>query len=451
MTQQVPFPQSLRNRDAARLKAYADHLKFYKADGNAQWLDTRTGRQRKLTLNYTKTLIDKVSSYVMSGLNFAVDPADGYAQAAAQATENAIYRVYQDNDLELLDLETEIDTAILGDGCYKITWDPTLQRIRVTAPDIQGVFAWWAPDDTGQIVQVATRYSLPQDDAANIYPMATLPTAAGTSASTTIVERWTAAEFDIWAGDQLLRQADNPYGFIPFVIFPNLREPKSFWGASDVPPLQQAARELNREMSAISNILELSGNPIAVLENVDKAEDIAVQPGAVWTLPADTRAYLIDLLAGGGVKLHIDYLDALRRTLHDLGETPRAAFGDTPVQLSGVALELDMHPLLQKVKRKRLIRTVAYKRRNEMILRLLERFAGEHHAPYRSRVIWGPVLPQDRSRTVQDENILVGARIHSRRRAMDNLGVQDPDKEVLAIVKEASELPETTPQSQPAQ
>ncbi len=48
---------------------------------------------------------------------------------------------------------------------------------------------------------------------------------------------------------------------------------------------------------------------------------------------------------------------------------------------------------------------------------------------YRSRVVWGPVLPQDRSRLVQDESRLVIAGIHSRRTAAGLLGIADPDVE----------------------
>ena len=66
---------------------------------------------------------------------------------------------------------------------------------------------------------------------------------------------------------------------------------------------------MNRALSQLSTILELSGNPIAVLENVTEAQDIAVQPGAVWELPEQARAYLLDLLQGGGVQLHIDYVN----------------------------------------------------------------------------------------------------------------------------------------------
>jgi hypothetical protein len=197
-------------------------------------------------------------------------------------------------------------------------------------------------------------------------------------------------------------------------------------------------------------ILELSGNPIAVLENVTEAQDIAVQPGAVWELPEKARAYLLDLLQGGGVRLHADYIDLVYRTLHDLGESPRTAFGENRQGLSGVALQMEMDPLLKKAQRKRLIRSAAYKRRNEMILRILEQHTGEAYAPYRSRVVWGPLLPQDRSRLAEDEARLVEAGIHSRRRAADELGVPDPETEFARWLEEEREARENpTPQEGP--
>jgi len=239
---------------------------------------------------------------------------------------------------------------------------------------------------------------------------------------------------------------ENPYGFIPIVIYPNIREPKQFWGQSDLPSIKEPVRELNRALTQLSMILELSGNPIAVLENVSESADIAVMPGAVWELPERARAYLLDLLQGGGVKLHADYVDLVYRALHDLGESPRTAFGDNRSGLSGVALNVELDPLLKKIQRKRLIRAAAYRRRNEMILRILEQYApGRHgdsatgsisYAPYRSRIVWGSVLPLDRSRLVEDERVLVAAGIHSRRRAADELGVEDPEAEFRRWLEE---------------
>jgi hypothetical protein len=171
---------------------------------------------------------------------------------------------------------------------------------------------------------------------------------------------------------------------------------------------------------------------------VTEAQDIAVQPGAVWELPERARAYLLDLLQGGGVGLHVDYVNLIYKTLHDLAETPRSSFGDNGRGLSGVALNIELDPLLKKVQRKRLLRESALKRRNEMILRLLEQYTGVSHAPYRSRVVWSPLLPLDRSRLVSDEARLVEAGIHSRRRAADELGVDDPDGELQRWREEQS-------------
>ncbi len=385
----------------------------------------------------------------MAGVNSAVDPDGDSPQAAerARATEQALARVADENALDQLDFDTEIDASILGDGAYKVTWDAEQRRVRITAPDVQGLFAWWQGDDVSRVWRVCSRYSIDAESARALYGI-TAPKsgrrASPHGANSTrergveIVEAWTEASFELWADGTRVDQRDNPYGFIPFVIFPNLREPKQFWGVSDIPAVREPVRELNRALTQLSMILELSGNPIAVLENVTESTDIAVQPGAVWELPERARAYLLDLLQGGGVKLHADYVDMIYRALHDLGESPRTAFGENRAGLSGVALNVELDPLLKKVARKRLIRGAAYRRRNEMTLRILERFADPKvdYAPYRSRIVWGSVLPLDRSRLVEDERALVASGIHSRRRAADNLGVEDPELEFRRWLEE---------------
>ena len=96
-----------------------------------------------------------------------------------------------------------------------------------------------------------------------------------------------------------------------------------------------------------------------------------------------------------------------------------------------------MHPLLQRVELKRLIRSWVYRRRSEMALKMLESFAGHDFGELWIRVDWGPLLPQDRTRLVQQERSLVEAGIHSRRRAIERLGVADPDSEQQTIRRES--------------
>ena len=443
MDHATPFPQQIARLDADRFLRYRRHLDFY---GGAQWPSPARRRERRLTFNYAKAVVEKTVSYLMSEVVVAVEPLEDTpeAQARARRAELALEQVAEDNDLARLDFDTELDAAILGDGCYKVTWDAVDGRVRITAPDVQGLFAWWAGDDLSRVWRVASRYTLAADEAEALYgplPQAGVRSRAATSrpAGVAVTEGWTAGRFDLWLDNTLLESRANPYGFIPFLIYANLPAPKQFWGVSDLPPLLEPARELNRAMTQLSAILELSGNPIAVLENVDASSDIAVQPGAVWEIPERARAYLLDLLQGGGVQLHVSYIDLLYRSLHDLAEAPRTSFGDNQRALSGVALEMELHPLLQKVKRKRLIRSTVYRRRAELALRLLEQHTGASYLPVRLNVQWGPVLPQDRSRSVADEAALVAAGIHSRRTAAGLLGVADPEAEWARWRAEAGE------------
>jgi len=356
---ETSIPMQLIHRDLDRIRKYKELLDFYQGK---HWEGRDRRGEKRLTFNYAKVFVDKVTSYLMSGVNFAVDAVEDSdeAQAVAQRAEAALYQVYESNNLEQLDLETEIDCAILADACYKVIWDQETQRVRVTAPDIQGIYAWWLGDDASRVWRVASKYSLSAEETELLYKVKPKAKTA------TIVEVWTEWDFELYLDNVLQEKKPNPYG-IPFIIYPNLREPKKFWGISDLTQIMESQRELNRAMSQLSRILELSGNPIAVLENVEESEDIAVRPGAVWNIPEDAKAYLLDLLQGGGVRLHIDYINLLYRTLHDISESPRAAFGGAERDLSGVAMELELHPLLQKVRRKRLIRTAVYNRRNEMV------------------------------------------------------------------------------------
>ncbi len=423
------IPAQLNHRDADRIKGYKELLDFYHG---VHWQGRERWGEKRLTFNYARVFIDKITSYLMSGINFVVEPVDDSDEARAKArrAEQVLYRVYEENNLEQLDLETEIDCAILGDVGYKVIWDAQAKQVRITAPDVQGIYTWWLGDDTSRVWRVASKYSLTREEAEMLYQV---KPKAKTAA---IIELWTDSEFELYLDNALVERKPNPYGFIPFIIYPNLREPKKFWGISDLLQIMESQRELNRAMSQLSRILELSGNPIAVLENVEESEDIAVRPGAVWNIPEDAKAYLLDLLQGGGVRLHIDYINLLYRTLHDISESPRSAFGGVERDLSGVALQIDLYPLLQKVRRKRIIRTAAYNQRNALILKLVEKYQGESFGDYRLRVVWGPVLPQDMARMVSNEQTLVQAGIHSRRRAMDEIGIKDPELEFKRWLEE---------------
>ena len=427
----LPLPVALRRMDEDRMRRYRDNLAFY---NGVQWEGRARRGERRLTFNYAKALVDKVTSYLLNGQSVQIvgrDGASAEVRDRARRAERALRDVEAANVLAQLDFETELDCAVLGDAAYKVTWDAAEGEVRISAPDVQGIFAWRQPDDPSRITAVASRYCAvlpgqPQGQQPQVF----------VNEDNTTTEFWTPELFERWEGDQLVEHMPNPYGFVPFVIFPNLREPKETWGSSDIPPLMASGRELNRAYSQLSQILELSGNPIAVLEGISRAQDIVVEPGAVWELPEQSKAYLLDLLRDGGVRLHTDYIDLVYRTLHDLGESPRTAFGENERGLSGIALNTEMDPLAKKVARKQLIRSAVYERRAMLALRLLAQYQGLEIDGLRAVMHWGPVLPVDRSREVADEVALVAAGVESHRTAAQHLGADDPEAEWARVLEE---------------
>lgn len=412
---ETPLPMQLQEVDHERRSRYRENLAFYEG---RQWPGRARRGERRLTFNYAKAFIDKVTSYLLNASSIQLEGGESPENRARSAAAERILRdVASQNGLAQLDYETELDCAVLGDACYKVTWDPESGSVRVTAPDVQGIFAWREPDDPARLTALASQYRVESPDVL-------------------ITEYWTADAFDLWRGNELASREPNPYGFIPFVLFPNVREPKQHWGSSDVPALIEPNRELNRAFSQLSQILELSGNPIAVLEGVQGSQDIAVEPGAVWEVPESAKAYLLDLLQGGGVALHRDYIDLVYRAMHDLGESPRTAFGHNPQGLSGIALNTELDPIARKVLRKQRIRTAVYERRATMMLQLLSRFAGIDCEGLRPVMNWGPILPIDRSRQVADERSLVEAGISSRRSAAVRLGADDAEAEWAKVQEE---------------
>ncbi|HEX2909377.1 MAG TPA: phage portal protein [Chloroflexia bacterium] len=249
-------------------------------------------------------------------------------------------------------------------------------------------------------------------------------------------EEWTDYDFSITINGNPVASGLNPYGFIPYVVFPNISRPRQFWGQSDLEDIMSLNSELNVRVSVLSQLLQMSGNPVLVLENVDSAEGLRVGPGAVWTLPEGSKAYLLEMLKEGGVALHKEYINLLYRILHDLAEMPASGFGrdQATSASSGVAIEQLLYPVVQRVNRKRRVWDEALDMRNRMILALASL------PVHRSRFVWPDIMPKDRSGLVTQEVGLVAAGIHSLDTARRNLGDEQPELEDDLILAERARL-----------
>ncbi len=456
-------------RDRSRLARYKERREFYEG---GQWLGRPRRRQAQLTVNYARALVRKVVSYALPDrVGFTVpvpaltargpveeahagEPPEGAAlaslpdlvQARRQAGEAQANRVEMllaemlaELDADRLDFALAIDSAVLGDGVIKVTWDVAAGRPRLTAVDPATLLAWWSPDTPTEAYRFAQHYQLPGQaitalgwaDTGALVPDRLYP----------VVEDWTGERWQVTVAGQTARDEVNPYGWLPYLVLPNNASGSQFWGESDLDDLMDLCRQLNTRVSALADILDLAGWPITVLENVDSAEGITVGPGARWELPEGAKAYLLNLLKDGGVEQHVAYIDELRTALHDLAETPRTAFGESGRAIAGAALQVELQPLVQKVKRKRRGLESLYRRRNAMLLDLMERFGGAPVGGLRRTVaVWPPILPNDREAEARVGVQLVNAGVRSRRSVAADLGEEDPDAEMARIAAEARRM-----------
>ena len=81
-----------------------------------------------------------------------------------------------------------------------------------------------------------------------------------------------------------------------------------------------------------------------------------------------------------------------------------------------------------------------------MILALHKMFNKQDLTTISTRVIWGAVLPQDKARLAQNEQLLVQSGVHARRTAMDELGIRDPDAEFARWLEERKQILEMNQQ-----
>ena len=187
-------------------------------------------------------------------------------------------------------------------------------------------------------------------------------------------------------------------------------------------------------MSDQADVIRYHADPPVVFRGVEDHDALRVGPGSVWDLPADADVHLLEWL-GQPVAVQ-EHIEQVRRSMYETAETPRTAFGDSGRMLSGVALETELRPLIQKTLRKRVVWTVALRRRVRLIWALAEQYgllpAGAT-AGLRARIIWPSMMPSDDAQEVQNQVTLVAAGLRTRLTAMDMLGTESPERELAGV------------------
>jgi hypothetical protein len=421
-SQSSPLAQ-LRARDSARLSHYRDLWEFY----SNKHYQARRGRTN-LQMNYARAIVDKGLGYLFArGITFSVE--------ANQTTEDALADYVRTTRLLRTLLQAGTNASVLGDAVLKVFLSAQ-GRLRVLNIDPSNVFPSYAGDDPEELLSLSVASTLSPAEAATRY-------GAQASRNAELLETWTPTSYRLELSGEVLSDAPNPYGFIPFIHVANLAPPGSVWGQSDLEDVIPLNRELDLRMSDQADVIRYHADPPVIFTGVEEHSALPVGPGTVWDVPRDAK---VSLLEWTGQTPAVDaHLARVMTALHDLSESPRTTFGETSQAFSGVALEAQSQPIVQRTLRKRIVWEPALERIAEYLLRLAEQFGLQPDRrttffPYLAEVIWAPMLPIDDAAQANRELALVAGGLKAPTTAMGELGELDPDAELALAITQREQL-----------
>lgn len=423
---------ALRAAAADRLRRYDEYWDYYAGLHFPQ--GQRRGRT-SLSINYARALVDKSVAYLFArGLQFRVPTSGPGAQPVelANRTELALTDLLQRAALFRSLLQAATNASVFGDAVLKICVLGSPPQLHVLNLDPRNFFPTHASDDPTALRAVAVASMVSQEEALERYGLA-----IGRPAEQ--LESWTERTLTIQVEGQTVVQAANPYGFIPYLHIANLAPPNTPWGLSDLADVMPLNRELELRISDQSDLIRYHADPPVIFKGVREHSDLAVGPGTVWDVPLDAS---IELLEWKSQPPAVgEHIERIMRAIYDVSESPRSTFGDTQQPFSGVALETQLQPVIQRTLRRRIVWEPALMELARMTLILAELYelAPGPFTPYHAHPFWFPMLPRDDDAEANRHLALVSGALESHSAAMAALGAPDPAAE-LAQAKADREL-----------
>lgn len=176
----------------------------------------------------------------------------------AQIAQDAINMVWSDSKGRSLQQENATLSQYLGGSVFEVKWNDKLTdrpipiEIKNVMPDF--FLPVFQADDYWNLLEAFVVYRISGNVARELYGI----TSINDTGWITYCEHWTRDEYSVWVDgksitgkprdDGTYAEPKNPFGFVPFVYIPHLRE-GNFYGSSMVEDLRGLAREFNARMA----------------------------------------------------------------------------------------------------------------------------------------------------------------------------------------------------------
>lgn len=475
------YLQDPRELDQRRLRAYKYYMDFY--DGR-QWDDvvgSLTTSEwnpaygyyyswqedfNRRTWNVTRNIVDKLVSWMCQEewkckvpVELLGDDTDPNVESNPQSTTGTSQSFSERNSnpekpfnaQELLETfwtinkrreltyDTTYAACITGDAYLKLAWDPDFYaegvgELTLQVLDSRTVIPYWDGHDRRKMIGCRIQYPTKE-----IQPDGSIKSVMYSEIHTP----GTIAEF---IDGDVDKTYPNPLGEIMVVHIPNEPLPYRKYGRSDLESLLIPQKELNEKTSDFSEILAYHAAPVTIIKGA-RVQSLERGARKIWGgIPKDGDVYNLGL--DSDLSSALQYLELLKKHLHECGNVPEEALGSLQnvSNTSAAALQVQYQPLIERITKKQIYFGRGYKRINELVLKFYEA-AGVWEPPegvpvqkkYHTEIEWGDSLPRDRTIQLADLSTELGLGIESKKGALQRLGEEAPDKKLEEIRQEQVE------------
>jgi hypothetical protein len=348
-----------------------------------------------LTLNYLKPVVDKsIQSLVgrVPAIQVMPSATDEVARRHAEQLEGVLYGTWNANDISKVLFKTAFDSFVLRRGLIYVWWDPKAKMVKFKNCTPDHFYPEYDGEEMWRCVYVSRRSTerlkreFP-DLADDIKPDSEVdwgPTNIDDSARIGSKDQTTVIDiFDIDGnynrvmGDATIsRKLGYPFKALPFIELPCFPQGGMAEPLNLIDQVVELNQYLDQLVSQKADIIARYANPTILDFNSGQSpEDIrraVAAQGAVIPVRKDGNIALLNWQ--GTVPAIDEQITLVMDVIFDLTGKPRASFGQTMTNQSGIVTNLSLNPTLQSNEAHESIWGAALSKLNEYILMLWEEF-----------------------------------------------------------------------------
>ena len=432
-----------------RLNRYSSAWAWYLGH---HWSYRREMGESQFYLNYVRTMSDYITNFCFGkGVQFKVPEQNN---AIIPHLLDDVWSSHNNKHKVLWEMGQL--AGVTGDCFTKVAYEepyvdgagiPHEGRIRVIPLNPAHCFPEYHPHDRDRIIRFKLKYRFWGTSA------------EGTRQVYTFTEILTDDNVQQFINDELIDEYPNAIGSVPIVHITNVSISSSPWGQSDIWDIIPLNRELNEKMAEVSDIINYHAAPVTIITGA-KASQLERGPKKVWAgLPKDASVF--NLESRGEMAGAIEYINIIKRTMHEITGIPEAALGQfQPVSnTSGVALAIQYQPLMNRYAMKKIHFSKGLERINELIIRTAAMFRPEmlvynqlksakperdnlleldpaDPITYKTTCHWPDPLPVDVLIKLNEVQAKMALGLESKRGALRTLGEEFPNEKMEEIFEE---------------